>query len=157
MTIGDLPISMMGAVSTVEPLTVKPARIPVAEPVEVTAQIQAPVPLQEPAPIPVAQPLAALAVEPVPPDPEPHRVPVAVTLLSRLLGLALLRPERAGEGLLIPRCRSVHTFGMRFRLDLIFLDDAASPVSVRRQVPPRRVAVERRARAVLELPATAAA
>ncbi len=51
-----------------------------------------------------------------------HRVPVAVTLLSRLLGLAWMRPGRAGEGLLIPRCRSVHTFGMRFAVDLAFLD-----------------------------------
>ena len=45
-------------------------------------------------------------------------VPVATTRLSRLLGLALLRRRRAGAGLLIPRCRSVHTFGMRFPLDL---------------------------------------
>src|SRR5262245_52399763 len=41
-------------------------------------------------------------------------VPVATSRRSRLLGLALLRRERAGPGLLIPRCRSVHTFGMRF-------------------------------------------
>ena len=56
-----------------------------------------------------------------------RRVPVAVTLLSRLLGLALLSPGRAGEGLLIPRCRSVHTFGMRFPLDLVFLDRSRQP------------------------------
>ena len=54
----------------------------------------------------------------------PRRVPVAVTLPSRLLGLALLRPGRAGAGLLIPRCRSVHTFGMRFALRVVFLDGA---------------------------------
>ena len=82
-----------------------------------------------------------------------HRVPVAVTLLSRLLGLALLRPERAGEGLLIPRCRSVHTFGMRFALDLVFLDELGVPLATRRNVPPRRLARHRRAAAVLELPA----
>ena len=51
-------------------------------------------------------------------------VPVATTRLSRLLGLALLGRERAGAGLLIPRCRSVHTFGMLFPLDLLFLDEA---------------------------------
>jgi uncharacterized membrane protein (UPF0127 family) len=82
-----------------------------------------------------------------------RRVPVAVTRASRLLGLALLDPHEAGPGLLIPRCRCVHTFGMRFNLDLVFLDDATRPVSVRRGVPPRRFAMERRARAVLELPA----
>ena len=41
-------------------------------------------------------------------------VKVASDPVSRLLGLALLDRHRAPEGLLIPRCRSVHTFGMRF-------------------------------------------
>lgn len=78
--------------------------------------------------------------------------PVASRRRARLLGLALLRCERAGPGLLIPSCRSVHTFGMRFTLDLVFLDSAGEIVSVRR-LGPRRVARERRASAVLELPA----
>jgi uncharacterized membrane protein (UPF0127 family) len=81
-------------------------------------------------------------------------IPVAATRTSRLLGLALLDRAAAGSGLLIPRCRSVHTFGMRFALHLVFLDEAARAVSVRRRVPPRRVAADRRARSVLELPAT---
>jgi hypothetical protein len=75
---------------------------------------------------------------------------VAVTFPSRLLGLALLRPGRAGAGLLIPRCRSVHTFGMRFALRVVFLDDALAPLSVRETVPPRRIVREPRAAAVLE-------
>jgi len=36
-------------------------------------------------------------------------------------GLALRR--ESAEPLLIPRCRSVHTFGMRFALDLFWLDE----------------------------------
>jgi uncharacterized membrane protein (UPF0127 family) len=80
-------------------------------------------------------------------------VPVAATALSRLLGLALLRASRAGEGLLIPRCRSVHTFGMRFPLHLIFLDDRRAPISVRGSAPPNRVFRDPRADSVLELPA----
>ena len=86
-----------------------------------------------------------------------RRVPVAATLRARLLGLALLDRDAAGPGLLIPGCRSVHTFGMRFGLDLVFLDGAMAPVSVRWRVPPRRLAGERRATAVLELPAGGAA
>ena len=82
-----------------------------------------------------------------------RRVPVAVTLLSRLLGLSLLRPGRAGEGLLIPRCRGVHTFGMRFAIDVVFLDRARAPISVRRAVPRNRFVADHRAAAVLELPA----
>jgi uncharacterized membrane protein (UPF0127 family) len=82
-----------------------------------------------------------------------HEVPVAVGLPVRLLGLSHLDHEQAGTGLLIPRCRNVHTFGMRFALDLVFLDRDGGPCSVRRGVPPRRLVWDRRANAVLELPA----
>jgi uncharacterized membrane protein (UPF0127 family) len=71
--------------------------------------------------------------------------------MARLLGLALLDRSEAGEGLLIPRCRSVHTFGMRFPIDLVFLDANLRPVSWHPAVPRRRIAIERRAAAVLEL------
>ena len=79
-------------------------------------------------------------------------VPVAETALSRLLGLALVRRELAGAGLLIPRCRSVHTFGMRFALDLVFLDAAGRAVELRRELPPGRFVRCPGAMAVLELP-----
>lgn len=79
-------------------------------------------------------------------------VPVASGLRSRLLGLAWLEEREAGPGLLIPRCGSVHTFGMRFELDLVFLDRGGRVLSVRRRLPPRRVAWQRGADAVLELP-----
>jgi uncharacterized protein len=65
----------------------------------------------------------------------------------------MLDQRRAGAGLLIPGCRSVHTFGMRFALDLVFLDFNLRPVALHRAVPPRRFAFEPRAQAVLELPA----
>ena len=81
-----------------------------------------------------------------------RRVPIATTRRSRLLGLALLRRDLAGTGLLIPGCRSVHTFGMRFGLDLVFLGEHLLPVS-RRRLRPGKIAFEPRAQAVLELPA----
>jgi uncharacterized protein len=79
-------------------------------------------------------------------------VPVAAGAPSRLLGLALLDRERAGEGLLIPGCRGVHTFGMRFKLDLLFLDDESAVVELRRDVPPGRFIRCAAASAVLEIP-----
>jgi uncharacterized protein len=79
-------------------------------------------------------------------------IPVAESRHSRLLGLALLSRERAGAGLLIPGCRSVHTFGMRFPLDLIFLDRWGHVVELHRGVPSRRLFRCRKATAVLELP-----
>jgi uncharacterized membrane protein (UPF0127 family) len=79
-------------------------------------------------------------------------VPIATSHLCRLLGLALLSRRNAGAGLLIPRCRSVHTFGMRFRLDLLFLDVEGRVIELRRGVPPRRFVRCPGAAAVLELP-----
>jgi uncharacterized protein len=78
---------------------------------------------------------------------------VADRLVSRLLGLALLRRERADGGLLLPRCRCVHTFWMRFELDLVFLDGGGEPIEVRRSVPAGRIVNRPGAAAVLELPA----
>ena len=77
---------------------------------------------------------------------------MATSTLSRLLGLALLSREGAGTGLLIPRCRSVHTLGMRFRLDLLFLDADGRVIELRRVVPPGRFVRCPGAVAVLELP-----
>jgi uncharacterized membrane protein (UPF0127 family) len=82
-----------------------------------------------------------------------REVRVATGLRARLLGLARLDLGEAGPGLLIPRCASVHTFGMRFALDVYFLDEDGEPIAIRRRVGPRRVVSCRRARAVLEIPA----
>lgn len=98
---------------------------------------------------PIAPRLAALPVRSV----AGIEVRVAVGLRARLLGLALLDLSQAGSGLLIPRCAAVHTFGMRFALDLVFLDDRRRPLSVRHGVPSLRLAGHRGADAVLELPA----
>ena len=81
-----------------------------------------------------------------------RRVRVADRPLARLVGLAFLDRGRAGPGLWIPRCRSVHTFGMRIALDVAFLDRDYAVLSWRTAVPPGRVLVERRAASVLELP-----
>jgi hypothetical protein len=82
-----------------------------------------------------------------------HEVPVAVGHRARALGLALLDRADAGPGLLIPRCAAVHTFGMRFALDVYFLSAGGEILSERRAVPPRRFVSHRGAVAVLEVPA----
>jgi uncharacterized membrane protein (UPF0127 family) len=83
-----------------------------------------------------------------------REVAVAIGLRARLLGLAHLDRQQAGAGLLIPGCSSVHTFGMRFPLDLVFIDGDARTrlITVYRDVPPRRIVSCRTATAVLELP-----
>jgi len=83
-----------------------------------------------------------------------REVAVATGARSRLLGLAGLNREEAGAGLLIPRCASVHTVGMRFELDLVFLGGEGRVLAIRAAVAPGRLAWHRGAAAVLELPAT---
>ncbi len=77
---------------------------------------------------------------------------MATTRRARLLGLAFLDLDSAAPGLLLPGCRSVHTFGMRFPLDVYFLGAYGEPVGDRYGMPPRRIARHREARAVLEVP-----
>lgn len=79
--------------------------------------------------------------------------PVAVDRRSRLLGLAGLGRAEVMPGLLIPDCACVHTFWMRFALDLLFLDRHGNLLGERLAVPPRRLASWRGAAMVLECPA----
>jgi uncharacterized protein len=81
---------------------------------------------------------------------------VAERYRERLLGLAGLRSVPAGAALLIPGCRSIHTFGMRFRLDVLFV--AIGPRSLEvlelhRAVPGGRVVRSSRDVGALELAA----
>ena len=82
-----------------------------------------------------------------------YEVAVAADARARLLGLAGLRRERVGEGLLIPNCAGVHTFGMRFDLDVAFLDARGEPLELHRRLAPCRLVWCRAAAATLELPA----
>ncbi len=75
----------------------------------------------------------------------------AATRRERLRGLAWRR-RPVTHALLIDRCRSVHTFGMAYPIDLVWLDAGGHAIRVDRGVRPCRVKACRRARAVLELP-----
>ena len=80
-------------------------------------------------------------------------IEVARSFRRRLLGLALLRRPPPGRALLLPRCRSVHTFGMRFAIDVTFLDGEGRVLRAVPAVPPWRVVSCRGAAAVVEAPA----
>jgi uncharacterized membrane protein (UPF0127 family) len=69
---------------------------------------------------------------------------------SRRRGLARLDALPAGHALLFERCRSVHTLGMRFALDLLWLDGDGTLVRLDQAVEPRRVRTCLRARAIIE-------
>jgi uncharacterized protein len=67
---------------------------------------------------------------------------------TRLRGLALRRT--APEPLYFPRCRSVHTIGMRFALDLIWVTADGATVRIDRAVAPWRTRSCREAFGVIE-------
>jgi uncharacterized membrane protein (UPF0127 family) len=81
------------------------------------------------------------------------RIVVADSFRARLVGMTLRRRPPAGLALLLPRCRSVHTFGMRFALDLVWLGGDGRVLGIEERVRPWRVRVRRDAVAVLEAPA----
>ncbi len=64
-----------------------------------------------------------------------------------------MTPLPAGHALHLPRCRSIHTFGMRFALDLVWLDKRGGVVRVDHDVPPARLRCCLRAREVVEIAA----
>ena len=79
------------------------------------------------------------------------RVYEATTFLARLRGLAGVDELPPGVGLHIPHTRSVHTIGMRFDLDLLWLDRDGDVVRIDRDVAPLRHRSCRRARSVVEI------
>ena len=58
----------------------------------------------------------------------------------------------AGEGMWIVPCEAVHTFFMRFAIDLVYLDRRNRVVKTRKDVHPGRLSACLRAHSVVELP-----
>ena len=81
------------------------------------------------------------------------RCEIADGLVTRARGLLGRSGLDRGEGLLLKPTFSIHTFFMRFPIDVVFLDKSDSVVAVVRKLKPWRAATRMRARAVLELSA----
>ncbi len=88
------------------------------------------------------------------PEPVARHVARADTFLQRLVGLLAHASLGPDEGLWIEPCNSVHTFFMRFPIDVAFVDGEG--VVLRRLdclKPWRMTAIHSGARACVELPA----
>jgi hypothetical protein len=81
----------------------------------------------------------------------------AARTVDRMRGLMGRRSLESGHGMLIRRSGSIHTFFMRFPIDVVFLDKELQVRKIVRELPPNRAAAGRGARSVLELPAGEAA
>jgi uncharacterized membrane protein (UPF0127 family) len=80
-----------------------------------------------------------------------HCVDVADNSAKRRKGLLGREGLSAGEGLWIVPCEAIHTFGMQFPIDLVYVDRDKRVKKVRSDVSPRRISACLSAHSVLEL------
>jgi len=78
---------------------------------------------------------------------------VADSFFPSLLGLMGRASLEAGHGLWIVPCQSVHTFWMRFSIDIVFLDENRKVIYLVESLRPFRISKHvSKARSVIELP-----
>jgi uncharacterized protein len=80
-------------------------------------------------------------------------VEIADTSEKRRVGLLKHTRLDPGSGLWIVPCESVHTFFMKFPIDLVYLDKQQKVRKVRHAVPAWRLSACLTAHSILELPA----
>lgn len=81
-----------------------------------------------------------------------NQAELADTWLRRLVGLLGRSGLPAGGGLIIEPCSSVHCVGMRFTIDVLFVDKDGIVLYARTLRPQRFSPMVRRARRAIELP-----
>jgi uncharacterized membrane protein (UPF0127 family) len=83
-----------------------------------------------------------------------ERLEVARSIWRQAVGLIGRRELNADEGLWLEPCDSIHTFGMRFAIDVLFLDRSGALLRAVSDLRPWRVCWPvRHARTVVEIPA----
>ncbi len=80
------------------------------------------------------------------------RADIADTSSKRKTGLLKHTRLEPGEGLWISPCEAVHTVGMKFVIDVLFLDKKRRVLKIRHAMPRWRMSGSLRAHSVLELP-----
>ena len=85
------------------------------------------------------------------------QVRLANSSATRRRGLLDAESLESGAGLWIVPCEAIHTFGMKVRLDIVFLDKDLKVRKISPDVGPRRISICLRAHSVLELAAGTAA
>jgi uncharacterized protein len=81
------------------------------------------------------------------------RAHAAATSEERRTGLLRHTGLEADEGLWIAPCEAVHTIGMKFPIDVLFLDKKRKVLKIRKNMAKWRMAACLRAHSVLELQA----
>ncbi len=74
----------------------------------------------------------------------------ATSSRDRLVGLLAGPPIAEDEGLVLEPCDAIHTFAMRFPIDVVFLDRSGRVMRVVERLAPWRIAWTPGARTVIE-------
>ena len=77
---------------------------------------------------------------------------MALKVLERVQGLLLRPPLKVDEALLIRPCNSVHMIGMRYAIDVVFLDASNQVIKLVPNLRPWQMAACLKSKSVLELP-----
>lgn len=77
---------------------------------------------------------------------------IADTSEKRRRGLLKHSSLEPGDGLWIAPCEAVHSFGMKFAIDVLYLDKKKKVKKIRANMVPRRMSACLTAHSVLELP-----
>lgn len=77
---------------------------------------------------------------------------LARTFFTRIKGLLGKKDFPQGEALVLEPCNSIHTFFLRFAIDVIFVDSDNKIISARSYRPWRMSPIFSRAKFALELP-----
>ena len=81
------------------------------------------------------------------------RVRVAGSLVERAIGLLSTRSLGAGEGLYLTPCKSIHTFFMRYPIDVLFIDAQGAVLSEDTLMPWKMSAWHAQSKGTLEFAA----
>lgn len=76
---------------------------------------------------------------------------------ARLKGLLMTETLHGGQGLLIKPCNSIHTIGMSYSIDILFVNSRDRVIKVAANIKPYRAVTCMHSAYVVELPAGALA
>ena len=85
-----------------------------------------------------------------------ERLHVARGARERMRGLLSHEALPDGEGMWFPACRLIHTFGMKFVIDLVYLNDRLEICKIVERMRPGRLSACLAAESVIELTSGAA-
>jgi uncharacterized membrane protein (UPF0127 family) len=78
---------------------------------------------------------------------------ITKNFFQRMKGLIGRDSIKEGEALFIKPCKSIHTFGMKFKIDAIFLDKENKVIALKKDLKPNRLSpIYLKASSVIELP-----